>query len=121
MKRLTENINGEIMIPKKNIINGNLKPFFDKLGRLEDIEEKMKCPLDIYYKMCIEGTELYYARHNDIKQDFHKYIYYVDFNNRVCFCLYINTRLSPLYYLDEYGKTWALTKEELENNETNIK
>lgn len=35
--RLTRNINGKFILPRKNIENGNINPLLDKLGKLEDI------------------------------------------------------------------------------------
>lgn len=87
----------------------------DKLGQLEDIEEKLGCPIELYFKMCIEGTSLYSLPNSNVIQWYHQYIYHKDFEGNVVFCLKLNSTLTPLYYVKDYGKTWALTREELEN------
>ena len=88
---------------------------YKKVKIYEDIEEKLGCPIELYYKMCIEGTELYSLPHSDVIQWRHQYIYHKDFEGNAVFCLMLNSSLTPLYYVKDYGKTWALTREELEN------
>ena len=82
----------------------------DKLGRYEDIEEKIGCPIDLYFKMCVFGTELYSRPHIDVVQYHHIYKYSIEHK---CFCLNVRGQLTPLYYVKDYGKTWAITREEL--------
>ena len=94
-----------------NIIEKDL----DKLDQLEDIEDKLGCSIELYYKMCIEGTELYSLPYPNVTQWRHQYIYYKDFEGNAVFCLMLNSSLTPLYYAKDYGKTWTLTKGELEN------
>lgn len=89
-----------------------------KLGKLEDIEDKLGCSIELYYKMCIEGTELCALPpcSNVILIQWHRqYIHHKDFEGNAVFCLIVNSTLTPLYYVKDYGKTWALTREELEN------
>ena len=94
----------------------NLGKIYNKLSQYEDIEEKFGCDLEIYYKMVITGTTLYSMPHPEVEQWYHKYIYHKDENGRVSFCLKIQGYLEKMYYADEYGKTWAFTKEELKND-----
>ena len=62
----------------------------------------------------MKKTELYSLPHPDVTQWWHRYIYYKDFEGNAVFCLKLDSTLTPLYYAKDYGKTWALTKEELE-------
>lgn len=89
---------------------------WNKVKVIEDIEEKLGCPIELYYKMCIEGTELYSLPHSNVIQWRHQYIYHKDFEGNAVFCLMINSSLTPLYYVKDYGKTWALTRKELEDD-----
>ena len=88
---------------------------WNKVKVIEDIEEKLGCPIELYYKMCIEGTELYSLPHSNVIQWRHQYIYHKDFEGNAVFCLMINSSLTPLYYVKDYGKIWALTRKELED------
>lgn len=82
----------------------------DKLGQLEDIEEKIGIDLVTLFK-AFNG--LYYRKDNEIKFSWH--IALVDWT------IYILEESVEIEKgvglgLTEYGKTWALTKEELLND-----
>lgn len=83
-----------------------------KLGQLEDIEDIIDCPLEVYFKMCVFGTTLYTTKYGNPEepQKFKKYIY-----NHVyrAFCLRIRDILTPIYFTVEYGRAWAINKEDL--------
>lgn len=133
MKRLTRLNTKEDIIATSRLM-GNDKPITDeainkslelfkyvsdsplsatqKLGKLEDIEEELEVSLLLYYTMCVKGCELYCKPYINVVQYYHKYIYHAELK---CFCLMIFSALTPMYYVKDYGKTWALTKEELEN------
>lgn len=107
----------EDLMEKYSIPNvAYLEKCIQKHDELGEIEEELGCPIELYYKMCIKGTELYSLPHSDVIQWRHQYIYHKDFEGNAVFCLMINSTLTPLYYVKDYGKTWALTKEELEND-----
>lgn len=76
----------------------------DKLGQLEDIEEIcLKLKTEPLYEKTTFG-EIY-------KEDYTEYNIYYDFNSRSIVIYdyeYVND-----YPMEEYGKTWALTEEEL--------
>ena len=76
---------------------------FDKLGQLEDIEEELGIGLDTLYELLIRGC--YYKCNNEILYTFGD----VSVSNK-CICNPYNKEL----LFKDYGKTWALTKEELE-------
>lgn len=81
----------------------------DKLGKIEDIEEELGIDLITLFKALKQGY-IYYPINcpNDC------YKYKIE-------CIYMKPRIH-LYvadgvggcYMEDYGKTWALTKEELE-------
>lgn len=92
----------------KNILEG--------IKQYKDIEDELGCSLQLYYIMCIKGTELYAMSifseiKEPIKQWFNKYTYNKEkqsFGKAMEGYGWIE-----FYKLSDYGKTWALTKEEL--------
>lgn len=111
-KRLTRKINDRYFCAKQadefdgsEFIEAN-----QKLGQLEDIEEKIRIGLVTLFK-AFNG--LYYRKDNEIKFSWH--IALVDWT------IYILEESVEIgkgvgLGLNEYGKTWALTKEELLND-----
>ena len=95
------------------------KTLFDKtyrkLEKLEDIEEELDIELttlfEIYNKMC-EQKFVYFKIGNEIKIEYYDY-YVIDFKNKEI--IGTEYELMGFYSFKDYGKTWALTKEELEN------
>ena len=96
----------------------------DKLGQLEDIEEELEIDLILYLKVMtkrriyIKGKEPEWAGNGANKNAIEKY-YVEKFNKSWLEVRYdkdcdLHLIKNPL---ECYGKTWALTKEELENNE----
>lgn len=87
-----------------------------KLGKLEDIEEELDIELttlfEIYNKMCKQKF-VYFKIGNEIKREYYDY-YVIDFKNKEI----ISVEYEPMgfYSFKDYSKTWALTKEELEND-----
>lgn len=80
----------------------------NKLGKLEDIEEELGIPLEVLFKALKDGiwTNEYEKRDGRkiwLRNYDNKLI--LEVSNRFCF---------DVYYPEDYGKTWALTKEELE-------
>ena len=99
--RLTKKIrNNEIEVEIAKIDEG-----FTKLGQLEDIEEELGIDLITLFKALKNGVYvkgLGYFRYADF-----------DFEGKVI----IYGDIDPICgneFLSDYGKTWALTKEELE-------
>lgn len=98
---------GDKYIPNHNIRH---KQCVNKLGELEDIEEKLGIELQILFKAIENG------------------IFYLDMDKRIVFMPYINIDFREKEYLfshisdvlisvRDYGKTWALTYKELEGQE----
>ena len=101
---------------KDKSIRDNFNAEYAKLADLEDIEDELKVDLAILFKALKNGC---FAKETfdymGIKQtqiiftEFTQLYYADDFDD---YLIHIRTRD---YYLKDYGKTWALTKEELEN------
>lgn len=88
---------------------------FNKLGQLEDIEEELGIDLEILYK-ALKSESIWIQKHigggkfrivevNIRGLNINKY------TNEIT----IRDENNSLHILNSYGKTWALTREELEN------
>lgn len=106
--RISDGINSHNFCDERLVLDRAIK----KLSQSEDIEEELGVSLLLYYTMCVKGCELYCKPDINVVQYYHKYIYHAELK---CFCLMIFSALTPMYYVKDYRKTWALTKEELEN------
>lgn len=89
----------------------------NKLGQLEDIEEELGIDSIIYIRMTT-GTKVF-VKDKSYEQIFENGImeqrqitYSYSFDHK-CFCVNVYGTKTPIYYMKDYGKTWALTKEEL--------
>lgn len=83
----------------------------DKLGQLEDIEEKLGINLLILIKAVDNG--IYSKEYNQIiKVDLTRLESIPSFKTPKELCLY-DEDLEECYYFKDYGKTWALTKKEI--------
>lgn len=79
---------------------------YNKLGQLEDLEDKLEIDLITLFKALKDG--IYYA--NDYSK--RPRLYYSD--DYKCWCFEIGLG-AYVIKLKDYGKTWALTREELED------
>ena len=95
----------------------NIGEHVDKLGQLEDIEEELGIDLITLFKAFLYGV-YYFMDGTQLTKD---YVYLID--NYIS----VGTREQLSYSfitiferqilsLNDYGKTWALTREELEND-----
>ena len=85
-----------------------------KLGKLEDIEEELGIDLITLYKALKDG--IYVKINKEID-----FIRYVSIFKKRKWHLYSSSTFWGKYdigLIKNYGKTWALTKEELENERT---
>ena len=104
--RLTDGIGRRLVLGNQYAMQ-----LFDKLHQLEDIEEELGIELTLYfkiYKRCLKNKPIYYIKNNQI----------VKSSPRVECCLgavaeYVGDYGADNYDFRDYGKTWALTKEEL--------
>lgn len=95
----------------------------NKLGVLEDIEEELGIDLITLFKALKDGINVYYEDeerykfHNNLRLEYHKtlgwgLVYIYGCNCRDDMSMKLD---KEFYELKDYGKTWALTKEELES------
>lgn len=133
MSRLTKKNNGtgswtqfgDKYLPAHNIKH---KQCVNKLGQLEDIEDELKIDLITLFKALKDG---FYIKYNDkivhIFPDKHITInfWYKTINVFIPPKFFIDCKkgannlsetIDEEYWFKDYGKTWALTKEELEND-----
>lgn len=88
--------------------NGNIKSMTNKLGQLEDIEEELGVDLVKVFNALKNGIE------SDDGNHYRCMIYFdEDIFGRKNYML--QTEIGMNYYPKHYGKIWALTKEDLEN------
>jgi len=109
MNRLTKRIDENKYASN---VSGGLSAIdcFQKLGQLEDIENELGIDLITLFKALRDG---FIARYR-FDFEFSKCVVgkdgiMVDFKNK-CF----SNNFTDDWYFKDYGKTWALTKEELE-------
>ena len=92
---------------------------YRKLSQLEDIEKELDIELTILFELYNKMSKqkfIYVKIGNEIRCEYNDY-FVVDFKNKEFAAVYYE--LVDFYGFKDYGKTWALTKEEL-NNETSI-
>lgn len=112
MKRLTKKSNNE----KSKYVYDNyiwltepLNSIVGKLGQLEDIEEKLGIELNVLFK-ALKQQKVWTKYDNEIDVcDYCEYMLLEDF-----IYFYWDNGKHLAFELKDYGKTWALTKEELE-------
>ncbi len=107
---------GSIEIPYDDL--NYLKLVYDKLGKVEDIEEEIGIDLvtlfkaqmqdKIYYKDVLSNCKIKgcYVAYGTKGHILGKPVYALVLHN--------NNGFSAIVYASDYGTTWALTKEELE-------
>ena len=86
-----------------------------KFGQLEDVEEELGIDLIKFVKV-LKAPEIYVKSRNEILEVPHCDICWDIEVNKISIVLEEdkNHTLYSIYHLKDYGKTWALTKEELE-------
>lgn len=85
-----------------------------KLGQLEDIEEAMGVDLILYLKMCVIGTSVFVldkTLNKVLELKYPKFIYNPDL--KAFGFKALKDTYNWRFPMSEYGKTWALTEEEL--------
>lgn len=87
----------------------------NKLGQLEDIEEELEIDLIVLFEALKNGV--YYYSNQQLAKD-HVFLiskYLTIYNDKLAYD-FMTTFEKKLLLFKDYGKTWALTKEELEND-----
>ena len=97
--RLTEKKNGTYWN------YGNFVEIIDKLGQLEDIEEELGIDLITLFKALKDGV---YYKYKDMGVEKISKLRPITIHKNTIVCDYHTYK-----YFKDYGKTWALTKEEL--------
>lgn len=84
-----------------------------KLGKLEDVEEKLGIDLITLFKALKDG---FYVRGEDHKNTSKVSLVYNFYDDKqwALLTFHYGYEADIWLYLKDYGKTWALTKEELE-------
>ena len=101
----------------KYISNESDQMCVDKLGKLEDIEEELGIDLITLFdidKQLNTKKEIWFKIEDEIEENLRFDSYYIiDLKHKA----FVKIEYEPLDYLyfKDYGKTWALTKEELED------
>ena len=103
MSRLTRLENGIYIANRDNLL---VCEAMNKLGKLEDIEEELGIDLITLFKALKNG--IYKKGRNNLKG-------LILYSKMPMFSFYHKTIDAEL--IEDYGITWALTREELEENE----
>lgn len=87
-----------------------------QLGKLEDLQDELGVPLEVLFKALKDGIYRFYEEFEDEPPS----IYYLDpiimYDEwRECWIFYDDSKCQ-VYCLKDYGVTWALTREEEEND-----
>lgn len=109
MERLTFKVEQTPIYDCDYKANVELKSLLDKLGQLEDIEEKLGIDLITLFKALKDG--IYVKINKEID-----FIRYVSIFKKRKWHLYSSSTFWGKYdigLIKNYGKTWALTREEL--------
>lgn len=89
-----------------------------KLGELEDIEDELGCPLETLFKALTQGVYAKYtvAWEPEVKKEIGKFSVCLVRNlfGLKGWFIMAGRKEIDFWGLNEHGKTWALTKEELE-------
>ena len=123
--RLTDKVGIDYIYSNFVSLNEPHKSVANKLGKLEDIEDELGIDLILFLKVMmnriiyVKGKEPEWAG-TGTKKDIETY-YVEGFTKEELSVRYSNSCAYDLHFIlnpiKNYGKTWALTKEELENEE----
>ena len=131
MNRLTRKIKGYYSVDLRNCLPmeyeqiENSNACVDKLGKLEDIEEELGIDLITLFKALKDRQvifkHIYGLENPKIYLETHKIAGLLFDGKNYGLWLYDNGFGDEFWvYTKDYGKTWALTKEELEDEKDNI-
>lgn len=110
MSRLT--YKSKLFYGDKYMFDGNFDRICNKLGKLEDIEEELEIDLITYFKL--KPYEIIYVKFDEKDKDVLAFpIYEIDVENKFV-SIILDECNTGEYLFKDYGKTWALTREELE-------
>lgn len=112
MRETKKLINGDYVIDTYVSLNEPFKTPINKLGQLEDIEEELGIDLATLFKALKNGIyekfeDGEYVKFNGLCMPIKSHKLKLNVNKK---CL---ERGNDYFYFKDYGKTWALTREEL--------
>lgn len=99
MSRLTRLENG-IYNPNKELLF--IGEVMNKLGKLEDLEDELGCPLEVAFK-ALKEEKIYFNWYGKVESDTA-----VSLEKDCSGVLYISTYNDLYFCLKDYGKTWWL-------------
>ena len=112
----TKNLNYEYHKNSKQKISNDM--IFNKLGKLEDIQEEFGCPLDVmskalkYRKLVLIHTVD--SEKNEITIEIYKILELMFHGENYVLYIYKDTDVTYVYTKD-YGKTWVIDGIEVKN------
>ena len=116
MERLTEKVNGEYI---HKVHKYSINDCYQKLGKLEDIEEELGIPLEVLFKGLKDGV--YTKIDGQIWKCKSIDIYYCDYFKKYLLEAYCIENVETFKHsyehplnIEDYGKNWSLTRKELE-------
>lgn len=117
MERLTKD-KRTMCIVEDNQNKNYFNQIHDKLSKLEDLEDELGISLEVLFKALKDGVYAKFEEGKILKTDIKLYYScYNEFTIRVI-CLeigqYEDFEWEDYLFVKNYGKTWALTREELE-------
>ena len=125
MNRLTRKIKGYYSVDLRTFLPmeyeqiENSNACVDRLGKLEDSEEELGIDLITFLnidKQLNTKKEIWFKIEDEIDASYRDEgdYYIVDFKHKA----FVKMVCEPIdyFYFKDYGKTWALTKEELEDD-----
>lgn len=102
----------------EDYVDANLTIAIDELGQLEDIEEELGIELpdmfNIYEKICKQNFVYIIENEKIIKEDLGSVRHLINPKEKQFEAIYLDAIAT--YKFVDYGKKWALTREELEND-----
>ena len=114
--RLTEKTENGFAPKYERETRTNYYDLVSKLGQLEDIEEELGIDLVTLFKAIKQGyiyDKFYKVDVMSVDADREQNLL-VDFANNCFYNCAVCGKYDRSYYFSDYGKTWVLTKEELE-------
>ena len=112
MKRLTKYKDGKFLLNHSSINEA-----LEKLGKLEDYEENIKCPLSVILQVLEKGIIVKSDTTNNKIERWYPYqIQLVKDSHQLDICK-ISSRTNKYVGAFNYGKTWWLTEEEIPKND----
>lgn len=109
-KIIEKNIDGYVLNHKEDFTE-NTYEVIQKLGKLEDLEEQLGCPLEVVFKL-VAQNELYFQFYNELQ---HWTSIKVDLRKKVVwYCKQVGGHYACSQPLSNYKKTFWLKKDKSE-------